>query len=76
MSWYQNWKEKHKKDEKVRDLIHKRESIMESLILTLETEESIQLKEEIDLLFENVMDKRLKRLNEEKTAIEKWSGKN
>jgi len=76
MSWYQNWKEKYKKDEKVRDLIHKRESIMECLILTLETEESLQLKGEIDLLFENVMDKRLKRLNEEKTAIEKWIGKN
>lgn len=75
MSWYQKWEENYKKDKKVRDLIHKRESIMESLILTLETEESIQLKEEIDLLFKNVMEKRLKRIREEKTTIEGWIGK-
>lgn len=76
MSWYQNWKDNYKKREKASDLINRREMTMTNLIVDLATEESIQMFEEVEVLFKNAMEKRLKRINEEKLAIEKWSGKN
>ena len=76
MSWYKNWKDNYKKREKAADLINRREMTMTNLIVDLATEESIQMFEEVEVLFKNAMEKRLKRINEEKLAIEKWSGKN
>lgn len=76
MNWYQKWKENYSKKEKASDLINRREMTMTNLIVELTTEESIQMFEEVEVLFKNAMEKRLKRINEEKLAIEKWSGKN
>ena len=76
MSWYKNWKDNYKKREKIADLINRREMTMTNLVVGLTTEESIQMFEEVEVLFKNAMEKRLKRINEEKLAIEKWSGKN
>ena len=48
---------------------------MASFLLELDTEETLKLKEESDALFEIEMESRLKKVTEEKTAIEQWFGK-
>ena len=48
---------------------------MANLLLDLSTEETLKLKEESDTLFDIEMESRLKKVTEEKTAIEQWFGR-
>ena len=78
MQWYKNWRENYKKKEKQQDLINRRGQIETNLLVGLETEESIKMFEEVSVLFRGTMEKRLKRVTEEKSNIEKFleNGKN
>ena len=72
MDWYKNWRENYKKREKQQDLINRRGQIETNLLVGLETEESIKMFEEISVLFRATMKKRLERVTEEKSNIEKF----
>jgi hypothetical protein len=72
MQWYKNWRENYKKKEKQQDLINRRGQIETNLLVGLETEESIKMFEEVSVLFRGTMEKRLKRVTEEKSNIEKF----
>ena len=72
MQWYKNWRENYKKREKQQDLINRRGQIETNLLVGLETEESIKMFEEVSVLFRRTMEKRLGRVTEEKSNIEKF----
>lgn len=72
MSWYKNLREKHAKKEKQQDLIHRRESTMHHLLVGMTTEESIEMFNEISVLFYSAAEKRLKAVSEEKINLEKF----
>ena len=74
MEWYNNWRNNVKTEERKKLLIDKRASIMASFLFELDTEETLKLKEESDALFDIEMESRLKKVTEEKTAIEQWLG--
>ena len=75
MEWYNNWRNNVKTEERKKLLIDKRASIMASFLFELDTEETLKLKEESDALFDIEMESRLKKVTEEKTAIEQWFGR-
>ena len=70
--FFKNLREKVKTKEKLQDLINRRESTMHNLLVGLSTEESIEMFNEISVLFYNVAEKRLKEVNEEKSNLEKF----
>ena len=72
MKILKDWREKYSQKEKEADLINRRESTMHNLLVNLTTEESINMFNEISVLFYNVAEKRLKEVNEEKDNLEKF----
>ena len=70
--FFKNLREKVKTKEKLQDLINRRESTMHNLLVNLTTEESINMFNEISVLFCNAAEKRLKEVNEEKDNLEKF----
>ena len=78
MNWIHKIKDKFKKLDKEHEYISRREGTMYNLLVELETEESIKMFEEISILFRGTIEKRLNRVTEEKSNIEKFleDGKN
>ena len=72
MKIFKDLKAKYEQKEKLQDLINRRESTMHNLLVGLATEESIEMFNEISVLFYNVAEKRLKEVNEEKDNLEKF----
>ena len=72
MKILKDWREKYSQKEKEADLINRRESTMHNLLVNLTTEESINMFNEISVLFYNAVEKRLKEVNEEKDNLEKF----
>ena len=72
MKILKDWREKYSQKEKEADLINRRESTMHNLLVNLTTEESINMFNEISVLFYNAAEKRLKEVNEEKDNLEKF----
>ena len=72
MKIFKELKEKYSQKEKEADLINRRESTMHNLLVNLTTEESINMFNEISVLFYNAAEKRLKEVNEEKDNLEKF----
>lgn len=72
MKILKDWREKYSQKEKEADLINRRESTMHNLLVNLTTEESIDMFNEISVLFYNAAEKRLKEVNEEKDNLEKF----
>ena len=72
MKILKDWREKYSQKEKEADLINRRESTMHNLLVNLTTEESINMFNEISVLFCNAAEKRLKEVNEEKDNLEKF----
>ena len=72
MKIFKDLKAKYEQKEKLQDLINRRESTMHNLLVGLATEESIEMFNEISVLFYNVAEKRLKQVNEEKDNLEKF----
>ena len=70
--FFKNLREKVKTKEKLQDLINRRESTMHNLLVGLSTEESIEMFNEISVLFVSVAEKRLKAVNEEKSSLENF----
>lgn len=70
--FFKNLREKVKTKEKLQDLINRRESTMHNLLVNLTTEESINMFNEISVLFYNAAEKRLKEIKEEKDNLEKF----
>ena len=70
--FFKNLREKVKTKEKLQDLINRRESTMHNLLVGLSTEESIEMFNEIYVLFVSAAEKRLKAVNEEKDNLEKF----
>ena len=70
--FFKNLREKVKTKEKLQDLINRRESTMHNLLVGLATEESIEMFNEISVLFVSAAEKRLKAVNEEKNNLEKF----
>ena len=68
MKWLKNWKKKEIEQE----FINRREGSLYNLLVGLETEESIRLFREVESLFYDAMNKRLERVKEEKSNIEKF----
>ena len=58
--------------EKQSDIINRRESIMHHLLVGMTTEESIEMFNEISVLFVSAAEKRLKEVTEEKNNLEKF----
>ena len=78
MEWFKNWKESRKKKEIEQEFINRREGSLYNLLVGIDTEDSIRLFEEVSSLFHGALKKRLDRLTEEKSNIEKFleDGKN
>ena len=72
MKIFKDLKAKYEQKEKEQNLINRRESTMHNLLVGLATEESIDIFNEISVLFYNVAEKRLKEVNEEKDNLEKF----
>ena len=72
MKIFKELQEKYLKKEKEKDLINKRESTMHNLLVELSTEESIEVFNQVSVLFYSAMEKRLKEVREEKTNLEKF----
>ena len=70
--FFKNLREKVKTKEKLQDLINRRESTMHNLLVGLATEESIEMFNEISVLFVSAAEKRLKEVSEEKDNLEKF----
>ena len=70
--FFKNLREKVKTKEKQQDLINRRESIMHHLLVGMTTEESIEMYNQISVLFVSAAEKRLKAVNEEKSNLEKF----
>lgn len=72
MEWIHKIKDKFKKLDKEHEYISRREGTMYNLLVGIDTEDSIRLFEEISILFRGTMEKRLNRVTEEKSNIEKF----
>ena len=70
--FFKNLREKAKTKEKQQDLINRRESTMHNLLVNLTTEESIDMFNQVSVLFYNAAEKRLKEVIEEKDNLEKF----
>ena len=72
MKIFKDLKAKYEQKEKLQDLINRRESTMHNLLVGLATEESIEMFNEISVLFVSAAEKRLKAVNEEKSSLENF----
>ena len=72
MKIFKDLKAKYEQKEKEQNLINRRESTMHNLLVGLATEESIDIFNQVSVLFYNVAEKRLKEVNEEKDNLEKF----
>ena len=72
MKIFKDLKAKYEQKEKEQNLINRRERTMYNLLVGMTTEESIDMFNEISVLFYNVAEKRLKEVNEEKDNLEKF----
>ena len=70
--FFKNLREKVKTKEKLQDLINRRESTMHNLLVGLSTEESIDIFNQVSVLFYSAAEKRLKAVNEEKSSLENF----
>ena len=70
--FFKNLREKVKTKEKLQDLINRRESTMHDLLVGLSTEESIDIFNQVSVLFYSAAEKRLKAVNEEKSSLENF----
>ena len=70
--FFKNLREKAKTKEKQQDLINRRESTMHNLLVNLTTEESIDMFNQVSVLFYEAAEKRLKEVNEEKDSLERF----
>ena len=74
MNWIHKIKEKFSRLDKEHEYISRREGAMYNLLVNLETEESIKMFNEVSDLFHGALKKRLERIAEEKSNIEKFLG--
>ena len=74
MNWTHKIKEKFSRLDKEHEYISRREGAMYNLLVNLETEESIKMFNEVSDLFHGALKKRLERIAEEKSNIEKFLG--
>jgi hypothetical protein len=72
MKIFKELREKYSQKEKESDLIFRRESTMSNLLVGLTTEESIEMFNQVSVLFYSAAEKRLKEVSEEKTNLEKF----
>ena len=72
MKIFKELKAKYAEKEKQSDIINRRESIMHHLLVGMTTEESIEMYNQISVLFVSAAEKRLKAVNEEKINLEKF----
>jgi hypothetical protein len=72
MSWIKKFNENCKRRKRERDLINRRETAMTNLLADLPTEDAISVFEEVSGLFHRVMQKRLERIEEERSNIERF----
>ena len=70
--FFKNLREKAKTKEKQQDLINRRESTMHNLLVNLTTEESIDMFNQVSVLFYEAAEKRLKEVHEEKDSLERF----
>jgi DNA replication initiation complex subunit (GINS family) len=69
---FRKWREKVEKANKEKDLLNRLGNIENMLFDEIETEESIDMFENVKSYFENRINRRLERINNEKKVIEKW----
>ena len=72
MKIFKELKAKYAEKEKQSDIINRRESIMHHLLVGMTTEESIEMYNQISVLFVSAAEKRLKALSEERSNLEKF----
>lgn len=72
MKIFKELREKISQKEKQKDLINRRESTMYNLLVGLTTEESVDMFNQVSVLFYSAAEKRLKEVSEEKTNLEKF----
>lgn len=72
MKLFKELKAKYAEKEKQSDIINRRESIMHHLLVGMTTEESIEMYNQISVLFASAAEKRLKEVSEEKNNLEKF----
>ena len=72
MKIFKDLKAKYEQKEKEQNLINRRESTMHNLLVGLATEESIDIFNQVSVLFYSAAEKRLKEVNEEKNNLEKF----
>lgn len=67
-----NWIEQNSKQRKEKEKQLLKDSIIQHLLLDLSTAESLEIKEETDRRFKEIMNKRLEEVIKEKQQIENW----
>ena len=72
MKIFKELKAKYAEKEKQSDIINRRESIMHHLLVGMTTEESIEMYNQISVLFVSAAEKRLKEVSEERSNLEKF----
>lgn len=72
MKLFKKLQAKYAEKEKQADIINRRESIMHHLLVGMTTEESIEMYNQISVLFVSAAEKRLKEVSEEKSNLEKF----
>lgn len=72
MKIFKDLKAKYEQKEKEQSLINRRERTMYNLLVGLTTEESIDMFNEVSVLFVSAAEKRLKAVSEEKSSLEKF----
>lgn len=67
-----NWIEQNSKQRKEKERQILKDSIIQYLLLDLSTAESLEVKEEIDKRFKEIIEQRLEKINKEKEVINNW----
>ena len=66
------WREKSREKEKIKELEKAKNSIIYYLTVSLTTQESIKMFNEVEIDYRELMDSRLKAVSNEKVALEKF----
>ena len=66
------WREKSREKEKIKELEKAKNSIIYYLTVSLTTEESIKMFNQVELEYRELMESRLKTVSVEKVALEKF----
>ena len=72
MKIFKDLRAKYEQKEKEQSLINRRERTMYNLLVGMTTEESIDMFNEVSVLFVSAAEKRLKEVDEEKDNLEKF----